>query len=162
MLRDMRGAVIGVVGCVACGGGAVCDLADVAPGELSGAVEGAPWATTGVAWNETGDGIQVTTDAADGQRLTLSLQRDVDGAPMAERVAGEPPVQVGFDDESAAWALLTSDDLGSLTSKGTTGGWLTVDAIDGTTLGLCFAFDATGDGGTVRVEGAGWALGAAR
>lgn len=139
-----------------CGGAATCDLTGLAEGAVRGTVDGVGWDTTGAAWSPTGEGIQVVTSSGGGYRVTFSLLKSVDGEALATAVdAGETPIEVSFDDESAGFALLYADGAsGSLTSKGDGGGTLTIERLDGDLVGACFAFDAVSADRTASVEGA--------
>ena len=131
---------------VACGGGSTCDLDAVGDGQLSGTVDGSAWSTSGASWSETGDGIQLVTDAGGGYRMTVSALQTVDGTPVGTAIAdGAFPIDVDFGDETAGFGLLYPDGEGSLTTKGGGGGSLTIDAVEGGVLSACIALDVTGD-----------------
>lgn len=139
----------------ACASGGTCDLTGLAEGGVRGTVDGVGWDTTGAAWSPTGGGIQIVTASGGGYRVTFSLQESVEGQAMGAAVAeGETPIEVSFDDEITAFVLLYPDGESSLTSKGNTGGGLTITEIDGQVIGACFDFVASNADRNASVEGA--------
>lgn len=135
--------VLPLILCAACTGRAVCDLP--ARGKLTGEVDGERWTTGGVVWNETGDGIQITTDSGDGYRVTFSLQEDADGIALTEVIESGPvPTEVSFDDGNTAFALIYPEgESSSLSTKGSVGGWLSIEEVSDGVVGACFSFEAS-------------------
>lgn len=146
---------------VGCGGGAnPCDFEGISNGSLKGTVDGQAWTAENVAWSEAGDALQITTDDSGGYRLTLALSADEDGNNVLDAVdAEELPVEVPLSETSGSFALLYPQGAtSSLTTDGASGGGVTVAETDGPAIGMCFAFQVTGDGGTSEVEGTAVAL----
>ena len=120
----------------------LCDFpSDVEVGTGVAELNGDEWNATGVAWNEAGTGLQVTTGIQDGWRMTLVIQAD------------------GLDDDGLGridldgndgWALVYPAD-GSSYSSQDGGGTLDL-VLREDTVQICFDIEASGDDGTVVVD----------
>jgi len=134
----------------ACGGDAadsatLCEAGGATSGQVTGTLDGRPWAVDAT-WSWSGDAVQVTTSTADGWRMTLVAQRDVDGRSVreaSEQGGGSVTVDLSADDGFAVLypeaggtslsskegsGLLVLTDLGTADGSGTVAGCLSFDA----------------------------------
>lgn len=123
-----------------------CDTSELAPGEIQGSVDGAPWVGSGASFNWAGTGFQITTEDADGYRLTLAAQTTIDGVDLATAGDGEFPLTV--DLSGGGFGLLYPSGESSYSSDS---GTLIVTELSQVVRG-CFDFQATAaDGDAVTV-----------
>jgi len=134
----------------ACGG--TCPLPEVSG--IEARIGGDSWEDASPQWSWTGTGVQVITTAANGWRITLVAQRDLDdtvildladggGLPAEIDLSGTDGFGVVYDADGHSW---TSSKDGS--------GTLNLDLLEGSELAGCFSFDAfDADGDLVEVRG---------
>lgn len=120
----------------------LCDFpSDVVAGTGVAELDGNTWNATDVAWNEAGDGLQITTGISDEWRITLVIQGDGLDADGLGRIDL---------DGSGGWALVYPAD-GSSYSSQNGGGTLDLVTREDT-VQVCFDVEASGDDGTVVVD----------
>jgi hypothetical protein len=138
------------------GGKGTCDVGDVATGQAVATVDGADWTGTGATWRLAGSSLQINTVASDGWMLSLVAQATPDGTTASDALdAGEFPIDVTLKDGAdGGWVLFYPDEGSSYGTQDTDGGTFTISGREGDDLLACFSFSAaSGDGGTVTVEG---------
>lgn len=137
---------------------ALCDASGATAGQLTGTLDGQPWAVD-AAWAWSGESLQVTTTTAEGWRVTLVAHRDRSGAGLLELAeAGAADVQVDLSADDG-WALLYPEAGGTSLSSKEGGGALTLTTLGGADGGGavtgCLAFEAApaAGGESVVLEG---------
>jgi len=124
--------------------------ADLPDEPLIGAdIDGAGW-TDAAAWAEAGTGIQITTGADNGWRLTLVAYVDEEGREAVEALDALPAV-FGMGGEGGN-ATVYPEGGGSLSTGQGGSGTISIAEQRGDDLAGCFAFEAlSADGESVSV-----------
>lgn len=128
------------------GPGAACTAGPPAAGTAEATIQGEAWTGAGAAWTAAGQGVQVTTETANGWRLTL-----VASSALAAVDAGELPVEVALDGSGEGLATVYPESGASATAR--SGGLLVLQQLEADVLSGCFSFTADGADGEVTVDG---------
>lgn len=99
-----------------CGAGTLrCNLNDVASGEMAVDLDGEDWAGP-LAWQLSGDSIQLNAEAVDGVWITAVGQTTDDGRSAADALDSLPAT---FDLSDGGWAILYTDSDSDRSASGT-------------------------------------------
>jgi len=129
-------------------------------GQIEGVVNGADWSTTAT-WAWSGSSLDITSDSADGWRLSIVAQSTTGGGGVQDAVNDAAfPVDVTLvSGAEGGWALMYPDvGSGSFSTNQTDGGQLTLSGLDGEALWGCLSFIASDGTGSVELDAAEFRL----
>jgi len=107
-----------VVPLAACGdSGSTCVVNGLDAGAGQASIDGTDWAATGAVWSVAGSGVQITTDAVEGWRLTMAVTTTIDGLSVAEALVDGASVQVSLGDEGSFAALYPTESSSSYAAR---------------------------------------------
>lgn len=132
-------------------GSSACTPTGTAVGSVTATVDGSSWTAGGVQANESGDGLQFTSEVADGWRITLVAQETDDGVGVLDALeVGNATVTL--ENEGGGFAVMyPAEGAGSYSTND--GGGTAVIARDGDRIDACFSFTAGGSEGDITVSG---------